>query len=197
MPDRDGIGRIEADLDRWFVKKRRGQTAQVYAYDRPDGVWFLVRHGEPFRHENVIKDGESTCIFFRPEKYDVVICDPQTGEIRINTKSKGERELYRTTFGRHLFGSAEFFSERSRFDLEPLWRDGRAALMCRDVPGLDWIKLKEIQLGWDGPHEAVEIQRAKDVFAALEHRRAVLPKEPRVIKASFLVKFRAPRRSAP
>jgi hypothetical protein len=189
LPEAPVLRRMEADLDRWFVKKQRGRTARVYAYGREGGAWFLVRHGEPFKHESVIQDGESGCIFFRPEKYDVIAYDAQAGEIRINARTKGERDLYRMMFGRHLFGNDHFFGEQSRFTLEPLRRDGRAALMCLDVRGLEYVRLKEIQFFWGGHYNELETHKAEDVFAAIEERRVVLPKGPRVSKATFGVKF--------
>jgi len=45
-------------------------------------VWFLVRHGEPFTRESIVKDGESSSVYYRPEKYDVLVYNPETGEIR-------------------------------------------------------------------------------------------------------------------
>ncbi len=188
-PDEEARRRLEADLDRWFVRKRRGRTAQVHIYNQSDSVWFLVRHGEPYKFENVIKEGESGCIFFRPEKFDVIVFEPQTGEIRINARTKGERELYRTMLGQHLFGDPEFFGERSRFILEPLARDGQAALVCRDIAGLEWVKLKEVHLFWGGLHGEVEIRKADDLFDALAMRGNSLPRHVRMTKACFAVKF--------
>ena len=46
-----------------------------------------------------------------------------------------------------------------------------------------------MQLYWGGQQKALEIQRAEDLFTALEQRHAVLPQDPRVIRASSLVKF--------
>ncbi len=191
VPSEQAIGNLETDLNAWFVRKRRGRTAKVFHYVQPDSVWFLVRHGEPFKCENVIQEGESTCIVYRPEKFDVIVYEPATGEIRINARTKGERELYRTAFGRHLFGYSDFFSERSRFNLEPLARSGQFSLVCLDVPALEWIKLKEIHMGWGGEYNEVEIRRAEDLFAALTSRGGNLPRHTRLLKATFLVKFRS------
>lgn len=189
MPDDETLHRLVSELEHWFVKKRRGRTAQVFAYEHTEGASFLVRHGEPFKQENVIEKGESTIIFYRPEKFDVIVYDAQTSEIRINARTPGERDLYRKMFGRHLFGSENFFGTQSRFTLEPLRREGRGALMCLDVRNLEYVKLKEIHLSWGGYYNEVEIHKADDLFAALEERRVVLPKEPRVTRATFGVKF--------
>lgn len=48
---------------------------------KPDFVWFLVRHGEAFTRESIIKDGESSSVYYSPEKYDLLVYNPETGEI--------------------------------------------------------------------------------------------------------------------
>ena len=82
------------------------------------------------------------------------------GEIRMNAETKGEKELYRKKFGLHLFGNEEFFSERSRFDLEPLRQIGEEALLCDDVEGIEYVRLKEVQFFWGGAHKDIEIRRS-------------------------------------
>ncbi len=68
---------------------------------------------EPFTRESIIKDGESKSLFYRPEKYDVLVYSPENGEIRMNARSKGEKELYRTKFGLHLFDDSEFSTAKA------------------------------------------------------------------------------------
>ena len=110
-PSGETIRSLETDLDEWFSRKRRGKASRVFVYKKPDFVWFLVRHGDPFTRESIIQDGESSSLFYRPEKYDVIVYNPSTGEIRMNAKTKGEKELYRTRFGFHFFGDSEFFDQ--------------------------------------------------------------------------------------
>ena len=92
---------MKADLDDYFEKKKRGRNTKVFAYVRPDGVWFLVRHGDPFKREGAIGErGESVGVYYWPEKFDVLALDPTEGELRINARNKGEKKAYRTIFGR-------------------------------------------------------------------------------------------------
>ncbi len=72
-PSDETVAALEADLDEWFAKKRRGRASKVFVYVKEDFVWFLVRHGEPFTRESIIKDGKSKSLFYRPEKYDVLV----------------------------------------------------------------------------------------------------------------------------
>ena len=151
-PTETTLHALEDDMNAWFVKRRRGSTCRVQVFENESIAWFMVRHGDPFTREAVIQDNESSSILYQPEMHDVIVYNRRLGEIRINAGSKGEMELYRTMFGLHLFGSKDFFSSRSRFDLEPLRQSGVDTLQCNDVEGMDWIKLREIQIYWGGPY---------------------------------------------
>ncbi len=142
-PPTETIRALEADLDEWFAKKRRGKHSKVYVYSKDDYTWFLVRHGKPYARESVIENGESSSQYFRPEKFDVIVYNPALGEIRMNAETKGEKELYRTKFGQHFFGGSDFFNGKSKFTLEPLREIGEDSLLCDDIDGMEWVKLKE------------------------------------------------------
>jgi len=157
-------------------------------YVKPDFVWFLVRHGEPFTHESIIKDGEFSSVYYRSEKYDVLVYNPETGEIRINV-SKGEKKLYRTKFGQHFFGDSEFFNGKSKFTLEPLREVGEDSLLCDDIDGMEWVRLKEFQTFRGGSQKEVEIRKAEDIFASLRESDRSFPNSAPIIKAKFLIKF--------
>jgi hypothetical protein len=189
LPSAATLVTLAAELDEWFAKKRRGKYSRVFVYPKAGHTWFVVRHGQPYAREAVIEAGESTSQYFRPEKFDVLAYNPLLGELRINAQTKGEIELYRQAFGRHLFGDPEFFSERSRFDLEPLRQLGEEALLCDDVDGMEWVRLKEVQIAWGGAHKEYEIRRSADLFASLRDRHRSLPTGGRISKAGFLIKF--------
>lgn len=40
---------LEAGLDAWFRDHKRGTGARVFVYPREHEIWFMVRHGDPFR----------------------------------------------------------------------------------------------------------------------------------------------------
>lgn len=193
-PDAETIHRLESDLDEWFAKKRRGRTSKVFVYVKPDFVWFLVRHGEPFTRESIIKEGESDSVYFQPEKFDVIVYNPQNGEIRMNARSKGEKELYRTKLGHHFFGDSDFFDSKSKFSLDPLRDDGEDAILCDDINGMDWVRLKEIQIFRGGSHKETEIRKAEDLYASLRERDRPFPNGGRLSKASFRSNSPIPKR---
>jgi hypothetical protein len=188
-PDTKKIEAIQRDLGLWFLKKKKGDQVRVFCYLRPDDVWFLIRHGEGFRREGAQRGGQSTCVFYRPEKHDVLVYNPAIGELRINAGSIGERELYRRTFGLHLFGDADHFPNgQTKYTLEPLRADGLAALACGDVDGIEWIHLVEIAYFWGGAQNEISIHKAGDFFAALIARGRKIQRA-KIIGAKFRVKF--------
>ncbi len=189
LPSKHTISALEKDLDDWFETKKRGRGCSVFVYPREDEIWFLVRHGEPYKREGSIEDGQSSSVFYRPEKYDVLVYEPALGELRMNAKSKGEKKLYQQKFGLHLFGNENFFPGTNKYTLEPLKRDGAASLYCNDVEGIEEIKLKEVQIFWGGTEKEIEIRKANDVFSALAARERSLPVKATIRQASFQVKF--------
>jgi len=188
-PPTETIRALEADLDEWFAKKRRGKHSKVYVYSKDDYTWFLVRHGKPYARESVIENGESSSQYFRPEKFDVIVYNPALGEIRMNAETKGEKELYRTKFGQHFFGGSDFFNGKSKFTLEPLREIGEDSLLCDDIDGMEWVKLKEYQIYRGGSQKEVEIRKAEDIFASLREREWSFPTGGPITRASFLIKF--------
>jgi len=183
------IKNLEADLNEWFSRKRRGKNCKVHIFNKSDMIWFLVRHGEPYTRESVIQDGESISLYYQPEKYDVLIYNRQTGEIRMHARSKGEKELYRTRFGYHFFGNSEFFDSRGKFTLKPLRENGQDSLLCSDITGMEWAKLKELQIYYGGTQKEIEIRKAEDLFASLQERDRTIPQSGHLLKAGFLIKF--------
>lgn len=180
---------LERELDDWFEQKKRGRGTRVFIYPKDDEVWFLVQHGEPFKREDSLQEGDVSSVCYRPLKHDVVVYDRRLGELRINARLVGEKRLYCHQFGKHLFGDEDCFPSTSKYTLEPLREYGADAFACGDVQGIEWIMLTEVHLFWGGAHREVEIRKATDVFAALSARQRELPEHPRIIKAVFKVKF--------
>jgi len=180
---------LEQALDDWFEEKKRGRGCRVFVYPRDDAAWFLVRHGDPFKREGSLVDGEPSSVFYRPEKFDVLVYDPRLGEIRMNAATKGEKELYRQKFGLHLFGNEGFFLGEAKYTLEPLRRDGERSVVCSDIDGIEWVRLKEVHLLWGGAYREVEVRKAEDIFASLKQQNREMPRRPPIIRASFLIRF--------
>jgi hypothetical protein len=183
------LAALEKSLDDWYEKKKRDRGSRVSVYPKNDAVWFLVRHGDPMRREGSLDSGQPSSVFYRPEKYDVLVYEPAIGELRMNACSKGEKDTLRKEIGRHLFSDEEFFPGTGKYTLEPLRTDGEASIVCTDVDGMEWVRLKEIQYSWGGAEKKIEIRNANDIFAAYSGSGRAMPKKARIIRASFQVKF--------
>ena len=188
------LSRLEKDLNIYFIWKKRGKTCKVFAYPKNDETWFLVRRGEPYKREGSIKNGESKSIFYRPEAFDVVVYNETIGEIRINANVVWLKRIYRQFFGKHFFGDTDFFPGTQKYTLDPLRRDGAAALVCSDVEGLEWVLLKELHYYWGGPYCEIEIRKADNLFAAFESSNRSIQRKARMSKAKFQVKFNNAKR---
>jgi hypothetical protein len=180
---------LESALDDHFQQMKRGRHAKVFCYPKSDGIWFLVRHGEPCKREGAIESGEPASVYYRPEKHDVLCYDVRRGELRINAETKKIRELYCAQFGLHLFGDEQQFPGTEKFTLEPLRTNGGDALACTDLPALEWVHLTEIQYYRGMPDGETEIHRAKDLSRAFERRGWPIPEDVHISRASFKVKF--------
>lgn len=190
-PSPQRIADIQAQLDAWFLEHKRGDGSKVFVF--PDEAntkaWILVRHGMPVRREGTHEGGKSSSVYYRPEAHDVLVYDATLDEIGIHAGTKGERTLYREAFGRHVFGDAAYFPAGEKFTLAPLLTDGPDSLVCTDVEGIEWIRLREVQRYWGGKHKEIETRRADDLFAAMATRAATFSPTANLIKAVFLVKF--------
>lgn len=184
---------IEADLDDWFKEKRRGRGSRVFAHPRDGEVWFLVRHGDPIRREGTYDDGKVDSVYFRPEKYDVLIYSGEFGRFAVHAGTQGEKALYKRTFGKHLFGDENYFGEGAIFTLDPLRERGEAALDSSSVSGIQWIKVKELEV-FQGALSVT--YRASDLFREFGERAEDVLSSGFLGRASFAVKFsdsRTPR----
>jgi hypothetical protein len=190
----DRMNVFESDLNDWFEDHRRGRTVKVFPVDRTDSLWFLIRHGEPFKREESVLGTEPSSVAYRPLKYDVAVYDRRWHELRIHAQLKGQRQLYRRTIGQLVFGMDAEFVAAEKYDLEPLRTLGDRSLVCTDVEGIEQVKLKELQYDWGGPFDAQQVEKATDVFAALRERGGAIPGAPSLIRAVFAVQFRNSKR---
>jgi hypothetical protein len=192
IPIRDlpfDLSALEAELDSWYQEHGRGPGCTISRADSETEARFLIEHGRPCKRERNRKGRESSLLFYRPEKIDVVVYDEAANEFRVHSDGIREMRLYLKAFGKHLFGREDQFTYREKYTLEPLKQRGRDALNCRSIESLEAIRLREIQYAWDGAFKEVEVHRASDVFLAFALRNVVIPQEAFIRKAIFDVKL--------
>jgi hypothetical protein len=186
---KEQIRAVEERLDAWYASKQRGRGCRVHAFPNGSECKFLVRHGEPCKREPAIKDGESTSVFYRPEKYDLVAYDYAQGELRINCAGVTERHELRRAFGAHLFADEEFFPCTTKYTLAPLLT-GRDCLVCHDIEGLSKVALASVEISHPAKPAFESRCKGDDVFAVIEAGRWNWPVEPgEIVRAAFLVTF--------
>ena len=180
---------LEVDLESWYTAKKRGVGCRVVRADLAGEIRFLVQHGQPFKREPSREGARSICTFFRPEKTDLVVYDPVANELRISTGSINEMRLYREMFGHHLFGDPEKFVYAQKYSLTPLKTDGANSLLCRDVGGLERVRLTELEIDSGRALNLTKRYKATDVFKAIEMTHEVIPAEAALLHARFAVKL--------
>ena len=185
---------LEADLDQFFESKKRGIGCRTIRKDSPGEVRFLVQHGQTCKREPSRKGAQSSCTFFRPEKTDVIILDLLHNEMRINASNVPDRRQYRASFGRHLFNDENRFVFAEKYTLAPLQRDGELALACRDIDGIETVRLREVEYAWEGAFDHVETHRAEDLFKALALIQRDVEQQAHISRAVFKIKLTGEKR---
>ena len=188
------LSSLQEALDAYFQAKKRGVGCRVNRKDSAGEVRFLIEHGQLCKREPSRRGPKSTSTFFRPEKTDVVIYDVVHNELRINASTFADVREYRALFGRQVFGDEGRFVFREKYTLDPLKNDGRAALSCGDIHGMDKVDLREIEYSWGGAFDHIEIHRAGSVFNALVLINRSIEQEAHIRKAVFRIKLAGEKR---
>jgi hypothetical protein len=206
-PTRATLNALAASLDPWFDRHQRGhnttrvELCSLGTVARADAEFcFLVRHGDSFARAPKVEAQETEILHFRPERDDVIIYSPRHDEVRINARTKGERDLYVRMFGMHLRGHEDYFSSRRTYTLDPLRLAGQESLEPAGDGDISKIVLREIEIAWENPRLGRTIREADDLFASPATVGAlaqVLPGSGRLARAAFDVHFRHARRPRP
>lgn len=174
-------------LDTWFAENGRGnETVLVEKFTICGEHWYLIRHGDTYLRSAKIEKRKVEALHYRPAKDDLVVYSPERDELRINAKTKGEHELYRTAFGYFLHGFENYFREMKTYSLEPLRDLGAEALECDDVPGIAKVVLKQLELEFP-KNNMRKMIAADDVFACEWAEGEVVPQEATLKQAAFTI----------
>jgi len=188
-------------LDVWFRENGRGsETTGVEVFPIGREYWFMIRHGDLFTRVPKVEQQVTSILFFRPERDDVVIYSPALDELRVNARTRGERDLYIRQFGRHLHGSEDYFSNRATYTLEPLRIMGPDSLDPRQVEGVEKIRLRELEVADLNGEREVITRATQGIFefaAANPDRPDAIPKAGRLLRAIFEIQFTGSAKSFP
>lgn len=195
-PDASRLAILSALLAPWFDARRRGRSCEVFAIERAEGIWFVVARGDAVRctPSRRLDDDRSSVVRYRPERHDLILYRPSTGELAVRAPGLRLIDHYRATFGTFFFGEADFFQMRLKFDLAPLAVAGRASLGCDDFAGeIDWVRLTALTLRSEFAPATRTIFEAEDVFAHFEKTGQTFSAAV-IVSATFRVKFTAAKR---
>lgn len=177
-------------LNRIFHRKRRGRTVKIVVFEEVDEYCFLLRKGEPLtRDSSIAPDGKTNCVYYRPERFDIAVLRPKIAELRlaIYHKTPWIVEAYRTLFGYVFYGDREFFSGNKVFSFKPLLRDGKKALLCKDVEGLESVTL--VQCKFATAKQEVAAIHGDLAMRIVSGLKLELLENAEIISAKFRVKF--------
>jgi hypothetical protein len=180
---------LEKRLDDWFLEHKRGIGSVVQCADSGTELRFLVDHGLTCKRDRDRKGRQSSPLYFRPEKMDLVVLDLVEHELRVHASTVGEVRLYVMEFGRHLFNDPGYFAFKKKYTLEPLRTRGRKALVCKGIEGMKSVRLRELTWTWDNAFAHVVKHRASDLFLALGLQRLGIPLDAILTKAVFEVEL--------
>lgn len=183
--DETELASLQNHLEDWFENHKRGRYSRVSIFDHGSSTWILIRHGLAFKREGSVSDGQSSMEYYRPEKYDVLVYDPETGTLGVHADGKRLTEIYLYSIGLFLFGDEKRFSFLHELTLDPLKRYGACSLACDDIAGLDDAKLVELTRIRGGPYERMAIDKASDLFADFAAEGYVLPETARLTSAGL------------
>ena len=184
------LQRLTRSLNKVFQRKKRGRNIKVTVLDESDEYQFMIRKGEPYSRDSAIKEnGTSGSVYYRPERFDLIVLRPKIAELRlaIYRKAPWLIEAYRTLFGYVFYGEQEYFSSEDVFDLQPLLTEGAEVLVCSDVPGLKEVSLEQIKIKVR-PDEVYALHGPQAISMLHDLKPEVLA-QGKVISAKFKVKF--------
>ena len=178
---------LEGELGPWFESKNRSRACEIYEYEEDEEIKFLVTHGRPFRTEGSIdKRLNRSRVAYRPQKHDSVIYDNRLHILKINAQTVGEKDWYRRTFGKVLFGDADYFPGGDIYTLAPL-RRGQSAL--RVAGGVESVRLTEVWIRIDDDQRFVQISRGYDLARSIDAHQKPNLEEGQIVRAAFLIKY--------
>jgi hypothetical protein len=179
---------LSSRLEREYAARRRGHGARLLEFIDDDAWSFVIWHGESLRQDLHWDDGTVRRIDYRPVGVDIVAYQPAWRELRISARAEWQKQLYREAFGRVLFGDGQAFPGAMKFTLDPLLQDRRAAVNCVDLPGIERVKLIEMEVMYSDGFKVKFL--ASDM---VDDARGTPPPSTRIIGATFEVKLRGHR----
>lgn len=177
---------LEAAMAPWFESRNRSRACEIYVYEEEDEIKFQITHGRPFRTDaSIDKELQRSRVAYRPQQHDSVIYDTRTGILKVSGQTFAEKELYRETFGKVLFGDVNYFPEGDLYELTALAKGEPLA----PVVGIDYARFTEVWVQFSGSQRFLQISRAYDLLEAMKAHGTPDLRQGRIMRAAFLIKY--------
>jgi len=124
------------------------------------------------------------------EQCDLVLLRPQIPELRAEGYflDRLRLEAYRVLFGKIFYDDREYFSEQAVFSLTPLLNDDEEALQCRDIAGLEEVKL--VQCKFRTATGETMALHGQDTIRLIQKMKQTLLVGSEIISAKFRVRIK-------
>jgi hypothetical protein len=189
---------LTASLDAWFGLNDRGEnTVRIELYPMAGEFWFLIRHGDRYSRTPSINARKTEMILFRPERDDVVVLSPELDELRINARTKGERDLYIRQFGLQLRGCEDFFTRLPTYTLDPLRTAGPDALDPAGCEGISKVRLRELEVWFEEHRTITRSERCLFEMSDAGGGESPIPKQGELRRAILEFEFAGSARPRP
>jgi len=180
-------GDLEKELGPWFGKRNRSEACEIYVYEEEREIKFQITHGRTYRTDGTIeKNLKRSRVAYRPQKHDSVIYSNKTSVLKVSAQAPAERNRYRQTFGKILFGDADHFPAGDIYTLDPL---RRADFAIKKVDGVESARLVEVCVEFGGDDGFMQISKGADVIARARSWNSPNLAEGQIVRAAFLIKY--------
>jgi len=188
------IKKLETYLADTFEDKNRGKGATLNVFKKGDEFWFMVNRGSTITRKGSMVDGKPSSIVYRPERYDIVVYNSKSNELRVERKSDWLKCLYVKSIGAFVFGSADYFKKKDKYTLEPIRSNYGKSLNCKDVETVKSITLTGLILGWGKEDGYIQSYEAKDLGICIDNNTNGITNNLKsckeILKATFKIIFK-------
>lgn len=144
--DESRVERFRSLVIPWFKKSLRSDICYVHHAAEPEGVGFVIRHGDLLKRIGVLDEhGDQRSYILRPERLDIAHFNRMTGEWQVSGLGTKLQDLYREAFGAAFHGSTKALVHSQRYSLEPL-REGPSCLACDPRASVQFAELKSLRI---------------------------------------------------
>jgi len=180
-----GIKSLDAAVNEFYNSiMDRGRGAYIIPIETQRELRLVIPHGAPYCRRGCWRESKPSSVGFRPMEFAYAVLDWENWELRLNCKTKREREFFKSQIGLHILGQSGFFTQQQKYTLDPL-RRGREALVCSGVPGVRHVRLAALTMKFGGAFGRMREESADDLLLALECDGDSIPLRAELVKAKF------------